>query len=64
MLVIDEDHRQRQEEMSALDKSIQNKKSALKRRIGRMQRQQMIAEQAANEKKDSNELKMQENFLA
>lgn len=50
--------------MGALDKSIQNKKSALKRRIGRMQRQQMIAEQAANEKKDSNELKMQENFLA
>ena len=29
-----------------------------------MQRQQVIAEQAANEKKDSNELKMQENFLA
>jgi len=29
-----------------------------------MQRQQVIAEQAANEKKDSNELKMQENYLA
>jgi hypothetical protein len=29
-----------------------------------MKRQQVIAEQAANEKKDSNELKMQENFLA
>jgi hypothetical protein len=29
-----------------------------------MQRQQTIAENAANEKKDSNELKMQENFLA
>jgi len=50
--------------MGALDKSIQNKKSALKRRISRMQRQQVIAEQAANEKKDSNELKMQENYLA
>jgi hypothetical protein len=50
--------------MGALDKSIQNKKSALKRRINRMQRQQVIAEQAASEKKDSNELKMQENFLA
>jgi len=58
MLVIDEDHRQRGEEMSALDKSIQNKKNALKRRINRMERQQVIAEQAANEKKDSNELKM------
>jgi len=64
MLVIDEDHRQRGEEMSALDKSIQNKKNALKRRIVRMERQQEIAEQAANEKKDSNELKMQENYLA
>jgi len=64
MLVIDEDHRQRGEEMSALDKSIQNKKNALKRRINRMERQQVIAEQAANEKKDSNELKMQENYLA
>ena len=64
MLVIDEDHRQRGEEMSALDKSIQNKKNALKRRINRMERQQVIAEQAANEKKDSNELKMQENLLA
>ncbi len=64
MQVIDEDHRQRQEEMGALDKSITNKKKALKRRIDRMQRQQLIAEQAANEKKDSNELKMQENFLA
>ena len=29
-----------------------------------MKRQQVIAEQAANEKKDSNELKMQENYLA
>jgi hypothetical protein len=36
MLVIDEDHRQRQEEMGALDKSITNKKKALKRRIDRM----------------------------
>lgn len=44
MIVIDEDHRQRGEEMGALDKSIQNKKSALKRRISRMQRQQVIAE--------------------
>jgi hypothetical protein len=38
MLVIDEDHRQRQEEMGALDKSIKNKKSALTRRITRMTR--------------------------
>jgi hypothetical protein len=29
-----------------------------------MKRQQEIAEAAANEKKDSNELKMQENFMA
>ena len=64
MQVIDEDHRQRQEEMSALDKSIKNKKDALNRRIDRMKRQQEIAEAAANEKKDSNELKMQENFMA
>lgn len=64
MQVIDEDHRQRAEEMSALDHSIKNKKDALNRRIDRMKRQQEIAEAAANEKKDSNELKMQENFMA
>jgi len=63
MLVIDNDHLQRQEEMAALDKSIQNKQSAISRRIKRMKNQQEIAQSAAADKKDSNELKMQENFL-
>lgn len=37
---------------------------ALQRRIERIKRQNSIAEKAANENKDSNELKMQENYLA
>mmetsp|Transcript_4824 Transcript_4824/g.4478 ORF Transcript_4824/g.4478 Transcript_4824/m.4478 type:complete len:88 (+) Transcript_4824:667-930(+) len=47
----------------SLQKSIKNKEEALQRRMERVRRQQEIAESAANENKDSNELKMQENFL-
>ena len=47
----------------SLQKSIKNKEDALQRRMDRVRRQQEIAESAANENKDSNEIKMQENFL-
>lgn len=45
-------------------KSLDNKKAALERRIKRNDRQQQIREAAANENKDLNEQKMNENFLA
>ena len=44
-------------------KSLDNKKAALERRIKRAARQQEIKDQAANDNKDSNELKMNENLL-
>ena len=44
----------------SLQKSIKNKEDALKRRMDRVKRQQDIAEMAANENKDQNEIKMQE----
>lgn len=47
----------------SLQKSIKNKEDALKRRMDRVKRQQDIAEMAANENKDQNEIKMQEQFL-
>ena len=46
-----------------MQKSIRNKEEALQRRMDRVKRQQEIAEIAANENKDSNELKMQENYM-
>jgi hypothetical protein len=64
MKVIDMDHTNRQKRIGSLSKSIKNKELALQRRIQRVRRQNEIAEKAANENKDSNELKMQENFLA
>lgn len=64
MAHIDENHRTREERINSLQKSIRNKEEALRRRVDRVRKQQEIAEQAANENKDSNELKMQENLLA
>jgi len=64
MRMIDQDHFQRQKRIDSLHKSIKNKELALERRVQRVRRQHDIAEAAANENKDSNELKMQENFLA
>jgi len=63
MKQIDMEQRKRQERIQALHKSIHNKEEALQRRMDRVRRQQEIAESAANENKDSNELKMQENFM-
>lgn len=60
---IDQEQKKRQERIMSLQKSIRNKEEALQRRMDRVRRQQEIAETAANENKDSNELKMQENYM-
>lgn len=60
MMEITQDQRERQEMILSLQKSIKNKEDALKRRMDRVKRQQDIAEMAANENKDQNEIKMQE----
>lgn len=49
--------------MASLNKSIKNKEEALRRRMERVKRQSEIAEMAANENKDQNEIKMHEQFL-
>ena len=64
MVQIEEEHRQRNERVRTLQNSAKNKQEAIDRRLARVARQQEISEAAANENKDSNELKMQENFLA
>ena len=64
MRLIDQDHFQRKNRLASVLKSLDNKKAALERRIKRNARQQQIRDQAANDNKDSNELKMNENFLA
>ena len=63
MKQIDQEQKKRQERIQSLQKSIRNKEEALQRRMERVRRQQEIAESAANENKDSNELKMQENYM-
>lgn len=64
MRLIDQDHFQRKNRLASVLKSLDNKKAALERRIKRNARQQQIRDQAANDNKDSNELKMNENLLA
>ena len=49
--------------MGSLQKSLKNKEEALRRTLQRVNRQQEIAENAANENKDQNEIKAQEAFL-
>jgi predicted oxidoreductase len=53
-----------QERIKSLQISIKNKEDAVQRRMERIKRQQDIADAAANENKDSDELKMRENFMA
>jgi hypothetical protein len=60
---IDKEQKHREERIESLNKSIKNKEEAVQRRMDRVNRQHEIAEAAANENKDSNELKMQENFM-
>jgi predicted oxidoreductase len=47
----------------SLQTSIKNKEEALQKRMDRVKRQSEIAEAAANENKDSNEIKLRENFM-
>lgn len=63
MRLIDQDHIQRKNRLASVLKSLDNKKAALERRIKRNTRQQEIRDKAANENKDSNELRMNESFL-
>lgn len=58
------DYRQRQDRHNSLEKSIANKSDAIKRKADRVKQQQQIAEQAANENRNSDELTMRDNFLA
>jgi hypothetical protein len=53
-----------QDRIKSLQISIKNKEEAVSRRMERVKRQQDIADAAANENKDSDELKMRENFMA
>jgi len=53
-----------QERIKSLQISIKNKEDAVQRRMERVKRQQDIADAAANENKDSDELKIRENFMA
>ena len=60
---VDQEQKKRQERIQSLQKSIRNKEEAVQRRMERGKRQQEIADAAANENKDSDELKMRENFM-
>lgn len=59
---IEKEQRDRQERIIELQKCIKNKEESVQRRIERQRRNAEIAEKAANENKDSSELKMRENL--
>ena len=59
---IDHEQKKRQERILSLQTSIRNKEEALQKRMDRVRRQSEIAEAAANENKDQNEVKLRENF--
>ena len=59
---IDHEQKKRQERIISLQTSIKNKEDALQKRMDRVRRQSEIAEAAANENKDTNEIKLRENF--
>lgn len=63
MMDLSQEQKERNERINSLQKSIKNKEEALKRKVDRVKRQQEIAEMAANENKDQNEIQMQEKFL-
>ena len=60
---IDHEQKKRQERIISLQTSIKNKEAALQKRMDRVRRQSEIAEAAANENKDTNEIKLRENFM-
>ena len=64
MKAIDHEQKKRQERIISLQMSIKNKEEALQKRMDRVRRQSEIAEAAANENKDSNELKLRDTFYA
>lgn len=53
---IDHEQKKRQERIISLQTSIKNKEEALQKRMDRVKRQSEIAEAAANENKDQNEI--------
>ena len=59
----DHENEKRQERIEALQKSIVNKQEALEKRLSRAKRQADIAESAANESKDQNEIEKRANLL-
>mmetsp|Transcript_55637 Transcript_55637/g.76504 ORF Transcript_55637/g.76504 Transcript_55637/m.76504 type:complete len:204 (+) Transcript_55637:440-1051(+) len=56
------EQKDRHERIQDLQKCIKNKEESVQRRIERQRRNQEIAEAAANENKDSSELRMRENL--
>lgn len=60
---LQQDQKERDQRIIGLQKSIRNKEEALKNKMERVKRQTDIAEMAANENKDQNEIQMQEKFL-
>ena len=60
---IDHENEKRQERIESLQKSIINKQEALEKRLSRAKRQADIAEMAANESKDQNEIEKRANLL-
>jgi hypothetical protein len=60
---IDHEQQKRQERIVSLQLSIKNKEEALQKRMDRVKRQSEIAEAAANENKDQNEIQYRANFM-
>jgi len=60
---IEKEQKDRQERIHELQKCIRNKELAVQKRIERQRRNQQIAEDAANENKDSSEIKMREALV-
>jgi len=60
---IDHEQKKRQERIISLQLSIKNKEDALQKRMDRVKRQSEIAEAAANENKDQNEIQFRANFM-
>lgn len=59
---ITHEQQKRQERIISLQTSIKNKEEALQKRMDRVKRQSEIAELAAGENKDQNEIKLRANF--
>jgi len=60
---IEKEQKDRSDRILELQRCIKNKEESVQRRIERQKRNQEIAEAAANENKDSSELKMRESLV-